>query len=164
MTNLETCPVSPTDPRRHLIRGAKLLVSLAMPLAPLSAVLGQASDPVLDRQLIMQDLDHEAEAMGNIAAGLAPPTDMAKHAAQIAKDAKEAYDSFKANAPGGNAKPEVWTNWADYSKRMESFVANSEKMAKVAEGGDINAVTEVMVDAMPCKGCHDLYRDKKKDS
>lgn len=161
MTDSEACPV---EPRRLLIRGAKLLVAIALPLAPLSSVLGQTSDPVLERQLIMQDLDDEAKIMGDIVAGVAPKTEMAKHAAQIAKDAKEAYDSFKRNAPGGNAKPEIWTNWPDYSKRMEAFVANSAKMAEVAKGGDVTAVTEVMVDAMPCKACHDLYREKKKTS
>jgi cytochrome c556 len=145
-----------------LARATKLAVAVALPLVPLSTVHGQAEDPVLARQLIMQDLDHEAEILGSIAARVTPPTDMAKHAAQIAKDAKEAYDSFKQNAPGGNAKPEIWTNWADYSKRMEAFVANSAKMAEVAKSGDVNAVTELMVDAMPCKSCHDEYRTKKK--
>ncbi len=141
-------------------RGMKLLLALTLPLVPISAV-GQAEDPVLARQLIMQALDDDAEALGMIVARAVPPTKMAEHARNVAKSAKEAYESFKQNAPGGNAKPEIWTNWEDYSKRMEAFVANSEKMAKIAEGGDVNAVTEVMVDAMPCKSCHDVYRNKK---
>ena len=33
--------------------------------------------------------------------------------------------------------------------------------AKVAETGDLHAVTEMLVDALPCKGCHDVYRAKK---
>lgn len=148
--------------RRHVGRGAKLLVALALPLAPISTVHGQVDDPVLDRQLIMQALDDDAEALGNIVARLTPPDKMAEHAENVAKHAKEAYESFKANVPGGNAKPEIWTNWDDYSKRMESFVAKSEEMAKIAKTGDINAVTEIMVDAMPCKSCHDVYREKKK--
>jgi cytochrome c556 len=157
---LSKAPSAPT--RRIVGRGAKLLVALALPLAPLSTVHGQAADPVLDRQLIMQALDDDAEALGNIVARLQPADKMAEHAHNIAKHAKEAYESFKPNVPGGSAKPEIWTNWDDYSKRMESFVANSEKMAKIADSGDINAVTEIMIDAMPCKSCHDVYREPKK--
>lgn len=141
--------------------GAKLLLALALPLVPLSAVHGQAEDPVLARQLVMQALDDDAEALGMIVARAVPPAKMAEHARNIAKHAKESYESFKPKAPGGSAKPEIWTNWADYSKRMEEFVVNSEKMAKIAETGDINAVTEIMIDAMPCKSCHDVYRTKK---
>lgn len=145
-----------------LARGMKLLVALALPLVPLSAVQGQTEDPVLARQLIMQELDDDAEALGMIVARAVPATKMAEHARNVAKNAKDSFESFKQNAPGGNAKPEIWANWEDYSKRMEAFVANSEKMAKIAETGDINAVTEIMIDAMPCKGCHDVYRAKKK--
>ena len=147
--------------RRACARVLKIALAAALPLVPLSAVRGQGEDPVLARQLIMQALEDDADALGNIAAGIAPPAKMADHARSLAKHAKEAYESFKPNAPGGSAKPEVWSNWADYSKRMEAFVANSEKMAKVAETGNVSAVTELMVDAMPCKGCHDVYRSKK---
>lgn len=147
--------------RRITGRTFKALLAIALPLVPLTTVHGQAEDPVLARQLIMQALEDDAEVLGSIAARVTPPTKMAEHARNIAKHAKESYESFKPNAPGGGAKPEIWTNWADYSKRMESFVVNSEKMAQVAETGDVNAVTELMVDAMPCKSCHDVYRAKK---
>lgn len=149
-------------PRRSSTRILKIVLAVALPLIPLSAVRGQADDPVLGRQLIMQALEDDAEALGMIAAGITPPTKMAEHARNLAQHAKESFESFKPEAPGGSAKPEIWSNWADYSKRMEAFVANSEKMATVAETGNVNAVTELMVDAMPCKGCHDVYRAKKK--
>jgi hypothetical protein len=35
-------------------------------------------------------------------------------------------------------------------------------MAKVSDTGNVARVTELMVDALPCKQCHDLYRNKKK--
>lgn len=147
--------------RQTSARVLKIALATALPLVPLSAVRGQAEDPVLNRQLVMQALEDDAEALGNIAAGITPPSKMAEHARNLAQHAKESYESFKPNAPRGSAKPEVWSNWADYSKRMEVFVANSEKMAKVAETGNVSAVTELMVDAMPCKSCHDVYRTKK---
>lgn len=145
-------------------RMLKAALAVALPLVPLSTVHGQAEDPVMHRQEIMQALDDEADALGSIAARVTPPTKMLEHARNVAKLAREAQESFKPNVPGGNAKPEIWTNWADYNARMDAFVANADKMAKVAEGGDVNAVTELLVDALPCKGCHDVYREKKKTS
>lgn len=139
----------------------KFALAASLPLLPLSAVRGEAEDHVLSRQLIMQALEDDAEALGNIAAGISPPTKMSEHARNLAQHAKESYESFKPSAPGGSAKPEVWSNWGDYSKRMEAFIANTEKMARVAETGNVSAMTELMVDAMPCKGCHDVYRAKK---
>lgn len=150
-------------PGSHSLRGRilKAALALALPLIPLSSVHGQAEDPVLKRQLIMQQLDDDAETLGSIAARIEQPTKMAEVARRVATAAKESRDAFKQNAPGGHAKPEIWTNWADYSAKMDAFVANSEKMAKVAETGDVNGVTELLVDALPCKSCHDVYRQKK---
>lgn len=142
-------------------RAVRIALAVALPLAPISAVHGQSEDPVLDRQLIMQQLEDDAEALGMIAARLTPPTKMAEHARSVAASARESYEAFKQNAPGGAAKPEIWTNWDDYSKKMEAFIANADKMVEVAEKGDLNGVTEIMVDAMPCKACHDVYRQRK---
>jgi hypothetical protein len=35
-------------------------------------------------------------------------------------------------------------------------------MARAGETGNVGAVTALMIDAMPCKQCHDLYREPKK--
>lgn len=161
MVNNDEAAVRTLLPRAFAGRVLKAALAVALPLVPLSTVHGQAEDPVLARQLIMQQLEDEAEALGSIAARITPPTKMAEHAHNVAKLARESYDSFKPNAPGGAAKPEIWTNWADYSKHMEAFIANADKMTKAADAGDVNGVTELLVDALPCKQCHDVYRQKK---
>lgn len=142
-------------------RVLKAALAVALPLVPLSTVHGQAEDAVLARQQIMQQLDEEAEALGSIVARVTPPTKLAEHAHNVARLARESYESFKPNVPGGAAKPEIWTNWADYSKHMEAFIANADKMTTAADAGDLNGVTEQLVDALPCKQCHDVYRQKK---
>jgi hypothetical protein len=35
-------------------------------------------------------------------------------------------------------------------------------MARVAETGNVSKVTELMITALPCKDCHDIYRNKKQ--
>lgn len=117
---------------------------------------------VLDRQLIMQDLEKDSDMLGKIVSYEVKPDKLKEVTAALAKSAKDSYESFKINAPGGGAKPEVWSNWADFSARMEKFVANTEKMDKAAQNGaTVASVTEMLIDALPCKECHDSYRIKK---
>ena len=62
------------------------------------------------------------------------------------------------------AKPEVWSNWADFSKRMNEFAKNAALLAaQVKEkGSDDPELAEKVVDALSCKSCHDVYRKEKK--
>ena len=113
---------------------------------------------MLYRQLVMQDLERNAETLGKIVAGVVPPTGLAATTQAIAKGAIEARDSFANKAPGGMVRPEAWANWDDFSKRMNAFVANSAEMARVGASGDLSSVTQNLVAALPCKDCHDLYR------
>ena len=45
---------------------------------------------------------------------------------------------------------------------MKDFADKSAEMAKIAreQGGDQAALH--VIEALPCKGCHDDYRDEKK--
>ena len=62
-----------------------------------------------------------------------------------------------------DAKPEVWTNWPDFSKRMNEFAQKTAEVAKIArEKGKEAAMTNVL-DALPCKPCHEKYRTEKKN-
>jgi cytochrome c556 len=119
------------------------------------------SDVIKYRQLAMKQLDAEGSALGMIVAGQIPPDTLSAQLNAIATSARIAQKSFDSRIPGGNAKPEVWSNWADFSKRMQSFVENSQQMAKVGANNDVAAVTGLMLDALTCKECHDTYRNKK---
>lgn len=139
----------------------------ALLLATLTIVYQQAGraddQDVIDyRQLIMKQLDAESQALGMMVSGQIPPDSLALEAKSIANAAKAALKAFEPKVPGGEAKPEVWSHWEDFSKRMQAFARDSEEMAKVAEGGNVAKVTELMITALPCKECHDTYRNKKK--
>ena len=149
---------------------ARVLVwsSLLFVLGSGAYAAAQAVDPaeadgvIFDRQQIMKRLDKDADTLGRIVAGELPADNLAATAHAIAQGAKDSADAFKTKAPGGRSKPEVWSNSADFSKRMDAFVRSSDAMAKVADTGDVVAVTSVMGDALPCKECHDTYREPKK--
>jgi cytochrome c556 len=137
-----------------------IAVVAAMTVAPMVA---HADDKdVIDyRQHIMKALDAQTAAIGMIVSTQIPEDNLVQHAEAIAMIAKTAKKSFEAKVVGGEAKPEIWANWADFSKRMDDFVAKTDKMAKDAKTGGVPVVMEQMVDALTCKGCHDVYRQKK---
>lgn len=133
------------------------------PAAPLQHVDPAEVDGVIfERQQIMLKLDKDAEELGMIVAGLAPKDKLAATARAVATSARESEESFWLHAAGGRSKPEVWSNWDDYSRRMREFVEKSDAMARKAEAGDMVGVTEALSDALPCKACHDVYRTPKK--
>jgi cytochrome c556 len=121
-----------------------------------------SDDVITYRQLIMKELDASSAAVGMIVSGAIPADTLSQQTRVIAISAKSALKAFEAKVPGGEAKPEVWTKWADFSKRMQVFVQKTEEMAKASETGNVDTVTGLMVDALTCKQCHDVYRNKKK--
>jgi len=150
-----------TMQRWRFSAGAGLLVVL-LASAALPAVAAEDSDVVYYRQLAMKQLDAESEALGMLVSGQMPPDTMVALTRAIANSAKVAAKTFELKVPGGDAKPEVFAaKWADFTSRMQQFVKKSDEMAKVAESGNVPKITELMVDALPCKQCHDLYRKKK---
>jgi cytochrome c556 len=131
----------------------------------LPAFVSANDQDVIDyRERIMKTLDEQAAAVGMILSSAAPGDNMALHLQAIALTAQIALKAFEPKVVGGEAKPEVWSNWADFSKRMNEFAKNSVEAAAMAKdkGYDDPALAAKIVDALPCKGCHDTYRKEKK--
>src|SRR3974390_664663 len=137
------------------------LLPLLLPGLP-QAAHAENQDTIDYREAIMKQLDAEAAAIGLIVSGQVPADSLSLEAKALALSAKSALKAFEPKVPGGESKPEVWTKWDDFSKRMQTFGQKSEEMAKVSETGDVQRVTEMVTDAMPCKSCHEVYRNKKK--
>jgi cytochrome c556 len=142
-------------------KGTAAVLPLLLALGPMQTAIADDDDVISYRQLIMKELDAEAAALGMIVSGQIPPDSMALQARAIANSANSALKAFEPKVPGGEAKPEVWSKWDDFSQRMQTFAKKSAEMAKVSESGNVASVTELMIDALPCKGCHDVYRTKK---
>lgn len=126
------------------------------------ALSKEESDGIIfERQQLMLQLDKDAKTLGMIAAGSAPADKLAVTTRSIAQAAKESAEAFRDIVPGGRSKPEVWSNHAQFNADMDAFVRNTELMAKAGESGNLNEVTNLMIDALPCKQCHDRYRAPK---
>lgn len=136
---------------------AAVMTASALPIA----ALADDKDVIDYRQHIMKSLDAQTAAIGMTVSTQVPDTNLVAHTEAIALIAKTALKSFEAKVPGGESKPEVWAKWDDFAKRMNEFAQKSEAMAKAAKTGGTPVVMEMMVDALTCKGCHDVYREKK---
>jgi cytochrome c556 len=133
-------------------------VAAAVP-APNSA---EAEGLIFERQQLMDQLKRDSETLGDIVAGIAPADKLPAVTRSIAQAARDSVAIFGQPVPGGRAKPEVWTNHAEFIARMEAFSRNADAMAHAGQTGNVDAVTGLLIDALPCKQCHDLYREPPK--
>jgi len=142
-----------------------MVVQITLLVIFLPAVVSADDQDVIDyREHIMKTLDEQASAVGMILSTAIPGDNTAAHLQAIALTAQIALKAFEPKVLGGEAKPEVWSNWADFSKRMNEFAKKTAEVAALGKGkgSDDPALGEKVVDALSCKSCHDVYRKEKK--
>ena len=146
-------------------RFTRALLALQFSVLPLVAAVAHADDEdtIAYRKHIMKTLDEQTAAIGMIFSGVIPDTNLQLHLDAIASAAAMGLSAFEPNVPGGDAKPEVWSNWEDFSKRMNEFAEKTANMAKVAREQGTDHAAELAVDALDCKGCHKVYNSKRAD-
>jgi cytochrome c556 len=141
----------------RLAWSAIVLVGAALP----SSSFADDQDVRDYRSSVMKSMGEEVAALNQIAAGKAAATDVAVHADVLRITAGLAKVAFTEKVPGGQSKPEVWTKWDDFSKRLDEMVAATTDLAKTAKQGGVAAVTPKL-NGLSCKGCHDEYMVQKK--
>ncbi|MFM7784942.1 MAG: cytochrome c, partial [Gammaproteobacteria bacterium] len=107
----------------------KQFATLGLLLSVHGAALAEGQDAIDYRKHIMQSLQEQVSALGMIMSGTIPDDNAVAHMEIIAATAKTALKSFEPKVEGGDAEPEVWSNWADFSARMQDFVTKSAEMA-----------------------------------
>lgn len=141
------------------------LVALLLLGALVFATLPTRADDqdVIDyRTHVMKTLGEQMGAIGMILENKAPPDNFATHLKALAVTATQAKKAFEPKVPGGNAKPEVWANWADFSKRLDELVTGTAELASAASHDSVAAVGAKLKTTLKCKSCHDTYRTPPK--
>lgn len=94
-----------------------------------------------------------------------PPGAARKHADRLAAISGFARDAFPDISREGNtkAKPEIWSNRADFDKLLDDLTAATRSLATVtanasAKPEDFKAAVGAVGNA--CKACHDKFRNK----
>ena len=138
----------------------KQAATVVLLMAVQGVALAEGQDAIDYRKHIMQSLQAQTSALGMIMSGVIPDDNAVAHMEIIAETAKTALKSFEPKVEGGDAKPEVWSNWADFSARMQDFVTKSAEMARVGREQSLDEAYTLAMDALNCKGCHDVYNTK----
>ena len=144
------------------MRRMLFVAGLILPSLLPAAVYADNKDVVAYRMHIMNTLNEQSTALGQILSGVIPEKNAQAHLEAIALTASTTLKAFEPKVPGGEAKAEVWSKWADFSKRMNDFARLTREAAKVAKEKGFTAAGPSIIDALSCKTCHDLYRDEKK--
>jgi cytochrome c556 len=120
-------------------------------------------DTIDYRRTIMRTLEEQQGAIQQILHQKTSPENFAVHAQVLAITSGVAKKAYEAKVPGNGAKPNVWTEWADFSKRLDDLNAATAALAKSAkEGGIATAGGQIADIASKCKGCHEIYREPQK--
>ncbi|HEY4369054.1 MAG TPA: cytochrome c [Steroidobacteraceae bacterium] len=135
-------------------------IALAGTLLPISS-FADDQDVRDYRAHIMKTMGEQFGALNQIAKGKAAAGDVIAQAEVLSITAGLAKVAFTPKVLGGDAKPEVWDKWDDFSKRLDTLVAAANDVAKAAKQGGVAAVTPKL-SSLSCKGCHDDYRVPKK--
>ncbi|HEY3783834.1 MAG TPA: cytochrome c [Steroidobacteraceae bacterium] len=142
---------------------ASILFVAALAVSPMLTAASASDKDVVDyREHIMNTLNEQAGALGEILSNAIPDDNVIAHLDAIALTASTALKAFERKVPGGEAKPDVWSNWPDFSKRMTEFAQKTSEMAKMAHTQGKDAALSEVLDALSCKSCHDTYRKAKK--
>ena len=110
---------------------------------------------------IMKTMAEQIAVISQMQKSQIPPTNLSVHTEILAITATTAKSAFTPKVPGGKAKADVWANWADFSKRLDDLTAATADLDKAARSGGLTAVVAKM-QSLPCKGCHDNYRQEDK--
>jgi len=119
-------------------------------------------DTIAYRQHIMKAMNEQSAALGQILSTVAPDDNAVAHLNAIALAASLALKAFEPKVSGGESKPEIWSNWPDFSQRMNEFAQKTAAVAKIANEQGKDAALGNVLDALTCKSCHDKYRAEKK--
>lgn len=151
-----------SDSSHHASRWTALLAGVALLATVIAPAIARADDQdqIDYRQHVMNTMGDQMLLINQIIHKQAPADSLATFAQILALTAMTAQSAFKPNVAGGDSKPSVWTNWPDFSKRLDALVASTADLANAAKAGDPSAVAS-KVAALGCMSCHQLYMQKK---
>jgi cytochrome c556 len=136
-------------------------VAKALMLAGLlagSATAGADDQDAVDyRTHVMKTMGEQLAAIDMIVARKAPADSFAVHLQVLAVAATQAKKAFEPKVAGGNSKPEVWSNWPDFAKRLDALVASSGQLAKAAKSANAATVGPTVKSTLDCESCHKIY-------
>ena len=132
-------------------------------------VIGQTLRPdraIRYRQGVLTAMNWHFGVLGSMVKG-DRPYDKAlalRSATFVDQLAKMPWEGFLPGTDKGaptKARPEVFTNVADFKSHQDKLIAEMPKLVAAANTGDPAALRTAVIDVdQACKSCHDDYREK----
>jgi cytochrome c556 len=152
---------------KHFVTVATTAVIASAAAVALAAA--SPKDTIKLRQEGLKDLGAQMKVINDTLKTSAPDAAKIKEAAaKVKKHSAEISTWFPAGSgPEAGvetaAKPEIWKDAADFTAKGNAFVAEADKLATVADSGDVEGVrNQVRAVGKSCGGCHERYRVKKE--
>ena len=149
----------------------KTRTAIGMAVAACVTLLAQAQQPKPEDQLKLRKaaytlLNYGFGPLAQMAEGKRPYSKeeairRADLIAQIAPIPKSLFGEGTDKVGETRAKPEIWTNRADFDAKMDKMVSEAQQLPAVVRSGDMAAFKKEVSDVgAACKACHDDYRAK----
>lgn len=152
----------------HISKSIKSIASISMMSAALTlSACSQPHPDVKARQDMMKNYGDSMKIMGGMVKE--PDTfDLAvfqEQAAFLATDAKNPWAHFEDQEAIGNAKPEVWSNNADFLAESENFQKVTAELNQTAQASTTLEEIKPAFGAVGknCKSCHEEFQVEKDD-
>ena len=142
------------------LTGGAAAVAMSMALVLPTAAQADDQDVIDYRQHIMNTMDAQTAALGQILSLAIPDDNVVSHLEVIALAAQTSLSSFEQRVEGGESLPAVWDNWEDFSAKMNDFADKITLAAETAKAQGKDAAMGSILNALTCKQCHDDYRKK----
>jgi cytochrome c556 len=152
---------------------SRTLLALTLSAVSLAVSAQNAPDPVKQaveqRQAVFKLIALNFKPIGDVLQGRTPydATEIKKRTARVAFLAELAGDAFPENSNAGlpttKAKAEIWSNRADFDKRLNDLLSSTKNLAQVtAKETTASDAFKTAAGAVgqACKGCHDNFREK----
>jgi len=163
----------PTSARWIAVAGSALMLTATFAL---TAKAQQAAPPgppspatqaINVRKAVFTLIGSNFKPVGEVLQGRAnyESVDVPKSAGRVAFLAGLLNEAFPDNSASGDtkARPEIWSNRADFDKRVKDFQDHSAALVQVAardkSGSDAFKAAAAAV-GQDCKGCHENYKVK----
>ena len=151
----------------------KPIWTLRLAAASIAACASVADDAAQSQALTPQQivaarqasLHKSGAAMGNMRAAIERGADVSNQAyaargvARWAQALPSLFPESTASVTPSRARPEIWTNKADFNAKAAAYAAAAARLAEIAASGDKAAfAAQFQATGATCKACHDLYQ------
>jgi cytochrome c556 len=142
-----------------------LFAALLLPAASALAEDAPKSETVIGyRQSVFHVIRWNFTPLAEMARGRRPfdAADFKRRAVRLAFLSQQLREGFTPGSDKGattDARPEIWTNRADFDQKLADFIREAKALREVAKTGDEAKMKEQFgKTANTCKNCHESYR------